>query len=338
MPAASVATHLAAMKLQMGRFEHRGTRAWSRVKNGIWNMVTTGLGYGVGSLAKWALCALAFSTPAVVIGGLAAGFAASMGAFWASKKYGLKDDPKTREKAGAQAAVLRQMESDPVFRARMQTPALLDAEVERRTKTRMRINTAVMFAANLGVSGAFVHHQTGGKIWSTPFESYATWGEKVDKTLALFACATPAPSGSAAANIPQPTGRGSAAAAAIQNQPAPKARAASTGFNGLTNAGAPNGGGRGIQWDYGSAPHPANLPDGHPAKHFKSKTFFVDFGNPGSRAAPLKTHIDCCYQGLGNIAARWDANSPTIQRLGSGYWNSSTSGSLQQTLGFPRRW
>lgn len=333
MPAAPLAAHLAALQTQGGRFETRWGRLRSRIKNGFYTTLTSVAAMAGAKSVGLLLCALGAGTIGALGGGILAAFGVGLGLRHFLHKKGYMDNAFEREKAGARLAVLRDIEKSPRAKARFNSPEKVDAEIERRARVRNRINTAVLLAGSGALSWGAVEWNTGGRFTKTLLES--PWGDKVHNALALFACAAPLSRGHGGSTVPAPSSL------------------RQTGFNGLTtgpeqlaNPGTANRGSgiRFVQkegvldpWARQNRYDPAN-----PWGSWQKRSIPTEFRPSYTHGASLTAHeIAMARQtpgGFMGLRAQMHANVPLIQTQGSGYWNSSTSGSLQQTLGFPRRW
>jgi hypothetical protein len=257
------------------------------------------------------------------LGGAAAGMGVGFGLWKYWKKKGYYDDVMERERAAARAKIAHMAQTHPVYHRRVTAnEAVYAGEVEKIANRYWRYNTAVLGLANLAASTGLLQWQTGGKFLPTLGSDIAAGNWKMGNTLALFACTTPAwGSGkSAAAAAAVPGGRGGTGAASAL-PPGGKGN----GFNPLTDAAAQKRSGFVAKdpWAPQNRHDPANS--------------WASWQKRAIPPASFRTHMGCCYEGL-MVNQRWDAHMPSIQTRGSGYWNSSTYGSLQHSLGFPRRW
>jgi hypothetical protein len=341
VPPAPASTHLAAIAVQGGKFETSWGRWKSRFKNGLLHSLGAAFAYGTAQVAKLALIGLGVGSVAGLVVSALAGYGAFYGAYKFMQKKKWYDDAWEREKTRGIQKVEALKVSRPAEYARLKAdPVAYDKAVKWYKMQGIIGGYVAGFAASGLAGGLNAHYQTNGQIWGILAN-----GESLSTKLAQVAAAyAPAGSGRAGVVAGAP---GAGAVASMAQTPA----SASTGFKGLTtdpsqltNSGGQNRGG-GIRF-VDTAPHPVNLPDGHPAKHFKSKTFLVDFGSPRSQgiAAPITAHEAAMARqtpgGFMGLRAQEHANSPMIARYGSGHWNPTTrpTGSLGQSLGLPTRW
>lgn len=342
-----------------GRFEKRGSRWWSRMKNAVLHAATTGAAYAAGLSAKWLLCGLGAGLGGMFLGGAAAGMGVGFGLWKYWKKKGYYDDVMERERAAARAKIAQMQKTHPVYHRRVTAnEAAYAAEVEKIANRYWRYNTAVLGLANLAASTGLLQWQTGGKFLPTLGSDIAAGNWKLGNTLALFACTTPAwgsgKSAAAAAAVPGGRGGTGAASALPPGGRGANAAAVQPGGRGNTLVQPPpnrTGAGQYIVDQYGrkishingrpvGSIHPAELSRmgmRHPWSSWYDHGIFAEGPRrPRGVVASCGAHMNACYEGL-MVNQRWDAHMPSIQTRGSGYWNSSTYGSLQHSLGFPRR-
>lgn len=305
---APLSAHLAALVAQKGKFETRGSRWASRFKNGLFNGLSSLAGFVGAKSVGWLLCGLGAGVPAVLAGSIAAALAASVGSHLWFKKKKWMDDPYARERASAIASIERMKVTHPyIYASLVGNKDRLEKEVEKRTRRRIWGGRAALIAANSAFSLGVVEHRTGGRFLDTVFSHHATWGEKVQKTLALFACANaPVPTGGGGGTAATGVVPGSGKGGAVAMPPNTSGR----GFHGVTDLGG--GKSHGVP-----PPHPADL-----TRRGVHNPWESWYGRKAPRA-PFGCHMNVCNETLLGIQSQPRGNTSWVFMNGNprSAWN-----------------